>query len=284
MRFGTYAPKNFDEGYHGTVTIREALAQSLNIPAVKVLAAVGPGKLAGRFRRVGVEPAVPRQDAADAGHGARRRRPDAARPRHALRQPGARRRGRRAHAPARRCSRARRSCCFTGKASRCRRPRRPVAARRLVRHRHPQGRAAAAQRQGRPLRLQDRHLLRLPRRLGHRLRRPLHRRRVGRPPRWRLHARASSAASPRRPSCSMPSPASARSARRSPAPPRGVVRATGTGAAAAAEALPRGRRRDGAGPVPRAARAHRVPARSRRGRDRGQTRPCCSRPTAACCR
>jgi len=59
VRFGTYAPKNFDDGYHGTVTIREALAESLNIPAVKVLAAVGPGKLAGRFRRVGVTPAFP---------------------------------------------------------------------------------------------------------------------------------------------------------------------------------------------------------------------------------
>ena len=59
VRFGSYAPKNFDEGYHGTVTIREALDQSLNIPAVKALAAVGPGKLAGRFRRIGVEPLFP---------------------------------------------------------------------------------------------------------------------------------------------------------------------------------------------------------------------------------
>jgi penicillin-binding protein 1C len=59
VRFGSYAPKNFDDGYHGTVTIREALEQSLNIPAVKVLAAVGPGKLAGRFRSVGVEPLFP---------------------------------------------------------------------------------------------------------------------------------------------------------------------------------------------------------------------------------
>ena len=59
VRFGAYAPKNFDEGYHGTVTIRDALAQSLNIPAVKVLAAVGPGKLAGRFHHVGVEAQFP---------------------------------------------------------------------------------------------------------------------------------------------------------------------------------------------------------------------------------
>ncbi len=58
-RFGSYAPKNFDESYHGTVKIRDALAQSLNIPAVKVLAAVGPGKLAGRFRSIGVEPQFP---------------------------------------------------------------------------------------------------------------------------------------------------------------------------------------------------------------------------------
>lgn len=63
VRFGTYAPKNFDNDFHGTVTIREALAQSLNIPAVKVLAAIGPGKLAGRFRRIGVEPVFPDETA-----------------------------------------------------------------------------------------------------------------------------------------------------------------------------------------------------------------------------
>ena len=62
-RFGIYAPKNFDEDFHGTVTMREALAQSLNIPAVKVLAAVGPGKLVGRFRRVGRRAGAARQGA-----------------------------------------------------------------------------------------------------------------------------------------------------------------------------------------------------------------------------
>jgi penicillin-binding protein 1C len=59
VRFGTYAPKNFDEDYHGTVSIREALSQSLNIPAVRVLARVGPGKLVGRFRRAGVTARFP---------------------------------------------------------------------------------------------------------------------------------------------------------------------------------------------------------------------------------
>ncbi|MGI9403469.1 MAG: penicillin-binding protein 1C, partial [Hyphomicrobium sp.] len=63
VRFGTYAPKNFDNVFHGTVTIREALARSHNIPAVKVLAAVGPGKLVGRLRRIGVEPAFPDETA-----------------------------------------------------------------------------------------------------------------------------------------------------------------------------------------------------------------------------
>ncbi|HVX35457.1 MAG TPA: penicillin-binding protein 1C [Hyphomicrobium sp.] len=58
-RFGTYAPKNFDENFHGTVSIREALEQSLNIPAVRVLARVGPGKLVGRFRRAGIDARFP---------------------------------------------------------------------------------------------------------------------------------------------------------------------------------------------------------------------------------
>jgi penicillin-binding protein 1C len=58
-RFGLYVPKNFDEDWHGTVTIRMALAQSLNIPAVKVLEAVGPTKLAARLAQAGVEPVLP---------------------------------------------------------------------------------------------------------------------------------------------------------------------------------------------------------------------------------
>ncbi|WP_439543096.1 penicillin-binding protein 1C [Hyphomicrobium sp.] len=58
-RFGNYRPQNFDEDFHGTITIREALGNSLNVPAVKVLAAVGPGRLMGRIRRAGVEPALP---------------------------------------------------------------------------------------------------------------------------------------------------------------------------------------------------------------------------------
>ncbi len=58
-RFGAYAPTNFQSEFRGTVTIREALAASLNIPAVKVLNAVGPGRFAARLRRAGVELALP---------------------------------------------------------------------------------------------------------------------------------------------------------------------------------------------------------------------------------
>ena len=61
VRFGTYAPKNFDEEFHGTVTVRDALARSLNITAVKMLNAVGPGKLMGRMRRIGITGVLPKE-------------------------------------------------------------------------------------------------------------------------------------------------------------------------------------------------------------------------------
>ncbi len=59
-RFGVYVPKNFDQDWHGTVTIRTALAQSLNIPAVKVLDVLGPQKLLGRLAQIGIAPVLPK--------------------------------------------------------------------------------------------------------------------------------------------------------------------------------------------------------------------------------
>jgi len=53
-RFGTYQPSNFLHAYHGEVSIRDALQQSLNIPAVAVLDRVGPGRVAARLRQVGI--------------------------------------------------------------------------------------------------------------------------------------------------------------------------------------------------------------------------------------
>jgi penicillin-binding protein 1C len=58
-RFGIYVPKNFDHDWHGTVSIRTALIQSLNIPAVKVLEALGAGRLYTRLQQAGVNPVLP---------------------------------------------------------------------------------------------------------------------------------------------------------------------------------------------------------------------------------
>jgi penicillin-binding protein 1C len=54
MRFGNYAPTNFGHTYAGQLTVREALQQSLNIPAVAVLEQVGPVRVAARLREVGL--------------------------------------------------------------------------------------------------------------------------------------------------------------------------------------------------------------------------------------
>ncbi|NYE58393.1 transglycosylase domain-containing protein [Carboxydothermus ferrireducens] len=39
--FGDYKPKNYDGTYHGRVTLRKALVESLNVPAVKLLNEIG---------------------------------------------------------------------------------------------------------------------------------------------------------------------------------------------------------------------------------------------------
>ena len=51
--FSGYRPRNFDRGYMGEVSIREALQFSLNVPAVRLLEAVGPQRLLARLRRGG---------------------------------------------------------------------------------------------------------------------------------------------------------------------------------------------------------------------------------------
>ncbi len=57
--FAGYRPKNFDLGYQGDVSVRQALQLSLNVPAVRLLDAVGPARLAARFRGAGVTPSLP---------------------------------------------------------------------------------------------------------------------------------------------------------------------------------------------------------------------------------
>jgi penicillin-binding protein 1C len=61
--FSGYRPKNFDMGYQGDVSIRQALQLSLNVPAIRVLDAVGPARLMARFRQAGVKPTLPVNEA-----------------------------------------------------------------------------------------------------------------------------------------------------------------------------------------------------------------------------
>jgi penicillin-binding protein 1C len=49
-----YTPRNYDGEYRGRLTIRSALAQSRNIPAVKVLASYGVGKMIEQGRAMGI--------------------------------------------------------------------------------------------------------------------------------------------------------------------------------------------------------------------------------------
>lgn len=52
-RFPGFSPKNFDLSYSGAVPASQALSQSLNIPAVKMLQQFTPEKLLSLFQRVG---------------------------------------------------------------------------------------------------------------------------------------------------------------------------------------------------------------------------------------
>jgi penicillin-binding protein 1C len=59
IRYGAYAPENFDDAFHGTVTVRTALQQSLNVPALQILNAVGPDRLMARLKNAGVKLVLP---------------------------------------------------------------------------------------------------------------------------------------------------------------------------------------------------------------------------------
>lgn len=57
--FGRYEPVNFDGIYRGTLSVREALQLSLNIPVVSLTEALGPPKLMAGMRRAGMTPELP---------------------------------------------------------------------------------------------------------------------------------------------------------------------------------------------------------------------------------
>ena len=58
-RTGDYRPGNFDSGFHGPVSMSEALVRSLNLPAVQVLEAYGPKRFAGMLSNVGLRLILP---------------------------------------------------------------------------------------------------------------------------------------------------------------------------------------------------------------------------------
>lgn len=59
MRFGDYAPQNFDNLFRGDLTAREALQSSRNLPAVALLDRIGPARFMQRLRDVGVALQLP---------------------------------------------------------------------------------------------------------------------------------------------------------------------------------------------------------------------------------
>jgi penicillin-binding protein 1C len=63
IRFGSYAPENFDMTFQGTVAVRRALQQSLNVPAIALLDRVGSSRLASRLKQAGANLVLPKDEA-----------------------------------------------------------------------------------------------------------------------------------------------------------------------------------------------------------------------------
>jgi penicillin-binding protein 1C len=63
IRFGSYAPENFDMTFQGTVAVRRALQMSLNVPAVALLDRVGASRLSSRLKQAGANLVLPKDDA-----------------------------------------------------------------------------------------------------------------------------------------------------------------------------------------------------------------------------
>ena len=63
IRFGSYAPENFDMTFQGTVPVRKALQMSLNVPAVALLDRVGASRLSSRLKQAGADLVLPKDEA-----------------------------------------------------------------------------------------------------------------------------------------------------------------------------------------------------------------------------
>jgi penicillin-binding protein 1C len=63
IRFGSYAPENFDMTFQGTVPVRKALQLSLNVPAIALLDRVGASRLSSRLKQAGASLVLPKDEA-----------------------------------------------------------------------------------------------------------------------------------------------------------------------------------------------------------------------------
>jgi penicillin-binding protein 1C len=63
IRFGSYAPENFDMTFQGTVPVRKALQLSLNVPAIALLDRVGASRLSSRLKQAGGNLVLPKDEA-----------------------------------------------------------------------------------------------------------------------------------------------------------------------------------------------------------------------------
>ncbi len=66
-RFGSYQPENFNRRYHGDVRVYEALAHSLNVPAVLALDKVGTKRFEAALQLTGSNLVVPNRGNGEAG-------------------------------------------------------------------------------------------------------------------------------------------------------------------------------------------------------------------------
>jgi penicillin-binding protein 1C len=62
IRFGSYAPENFDMTFQGTVAVRKALQMSLNVPAIALLDRVGASRLSSRLKQAGANLVLPKDE------------------------------------------------------------------------------------------------------------------------------------------------------------------------------------------------------------------------------
>ena len=169
-RYGSYAPQNFDFTFRGTVTVRSALQHSLNLPALAVLDRVGASRLTARLSSAGASLILPEGETPGLAiglGGAGITLSDLV-----MLYSGIARLGSTLPLIEQIAERA--------GARRWRRAPADGAGRRVVRGEHPSRHTASRQRCAGADRVQDRHELRLPRRVVGRLRWQPYRRHMGR--------------------------------------------------------------------------------------------------------